>query len=122
MWHNTKSNMISYADDITLFTNIDYTHSRALVANQLNTGLNIISDWCNMWGILLNPNKIHSLIVSRAINLQLPLPPLILNGSVIHESKNVKLLGVYIDSKLTFEYHLHHLSNNISQKIGIVRK
>ena len=45
-----------------------------------------------------------------------------MNGSVIQESKNVKLLGIHIDSKLTFEYHLRHLSNNISQKIGIVSK
>ena len=44
----------------------------------------------------------------------------ILNGAVIHESKIVKLLGIHNDSKLTFKYHLRHLSNNISQKIGIV--
>ena len=34
----------------------------------------------------------------------------------------IKLLGIFIDSKLTFQYHLRHLQSNISQKIGIVRK
>ena len=72
--------------------------------------------------MLLNHNKSHSLIVSRSRSLQLPHPPLILNGSVIQESNNIKLLGIFIDSKLTFEYHLHHQSNNICQKIGIARK
>ena len=122
MWHNIESNMIAYADDTTLFAHVDRADSRALVANQLNADLSTISDWCSMWGMLLNPNKSHSLIVSRARNLLLPHPPLILNGLVIQESMNVKLLGIHIDSKLTFEYHLRHLSNNISQKIGIVRK
>ena len=59
-----------------------------------------ISDWCSMWGMLLNPNKSHSLIVSRARNLLLPHPPLILNGSVIQESKNVKLLGILTPNSL----------------------
>ena len=122
MWHDIKSDMIGYAYDTTLFAHIYHVHSRGLVANQLNTDLNLISDWCIMLGMSLNPNKGHSLIVSHARNLQLPRPPLILDGSMILESNNVKLLGIYIDSKLTFEYHLRHLSNNISQKIGIVRK
>ena len=109
-----------------LFTNfkymqhIDHVHSRALVANQLNTNLGTISDWCSMWGMLLNPNKSHSLIVSHARSLKLPHPPVILNGSVIQESDNIKLLRIFIDSKRIFEYRLRHLSSNISEKIGIV--
>ena len=83
MWHNIESNMIAYADDTTLFAHIDHADSRALVANQLNADLGTISDWCSMWGMLLNPNKSHSLIVSRARNLLLPHPPHILNESVI---------------------------------------
>ena len=122
MRHNIESNIIAYVDDTTLFAYVDHVHSGAQVANQLNTHLSIISDWCNMWSMLLNPNKSHSLVVSRTRSQQLPHPPLILNGSVIQESKIVKLLGIHIDSKLTFEYHLRHISNNISQKIGIVRK
>ena len=68
--------------------------SRALVANQLNTDLGTISDWCSMCGMLLNPNKSLSLIVSRARNSLLPHSPLILNGSVIQESESVGLVVV----------------------------
>ena len=75
-----------------------------------------------MWDMLLNPNKSHSLILSRSRSLQFPHPPLILNGSVIQESNNIKLHGILIDSKLTFEYHLRHLYNNLSQKNCIERK
>ena len=60
MWHNINSNMIAYVDDTTLFAHIDHAHSRALVANQLNTDLSLISDWCIMWGMLLNSNKSNS--------------------------------------------------------------
>ena len=44
MWHNKKSYMIAIAYDTNLFAHIDHIHSRALVANQLNTNLNIISE------------------------------------------------------------------------------
>ena len=44
MWYDIKSNMIASADDTTLFAHIDRVHSRALVLNQLNTDLNIISE------------------------------------------------------------------------------
>ena len=69
--------MMAYADDTTLIAHINHAHSRALVANQLNTDLNITSDRCNMWGMLLNPNKIHPLVVSRPRSLQFPHPSLI---------------------------------------------
>ena len=68
---------------LLLFAHIDCANSRALVVNQMVADLNIISYWCNMWGMLLNPNKSHSLIVSRSRSLQLPHLPLILNVSVI---------------------------------------
>ena len=83
IWHIIKSDMIAYADDNVLFAHIDHVHSRALAANKLNTDLNLVSDWCKMWGMLINPNKSHSLIVSRSRSLQLPHLPLILNVSVI---------------------------------------
>lgn len=98
MWHNKKSNVIVYMDDTTLFAHIDHLNSRALFANQVNTDLGTISDWSSMCGMLLNPNKSHSLIVSRDKSLQLPHPPLILNESVIRESKNFKHLGIHIYS------------------------
>ena len=85
-------------DENTLFAHIVYVHSRALVANQVNTDLGIISDWSSMCGMLLNPNKSHSLIVSRAGDLQLPHSPLICNGSVIQESNHIKHLRIFIDS------------------------
>ena len=44
MWHSVKSNMIAYTAETTLLVQINHVHSRALVANQLNTELNLISD------------------------------------------------------------------------------
>ena len=44
MRHIMKYDMIAYADDTTLLTHIDHVHSRTLVANQLKTGLSLISD------------------------------------------------------------------------------
>ena len=50
MWHNIKLNMTDYADDTTLFAHINHVHSPALVMNQLNMHLDVISNCCKNVG------------------------------------------------------------------------
>jgi hypothetical protein len=44
------------------------------------------------------------------------------NGEVIEEVRSTKFLGVYIDQKLTWDIHIHHIKMKISKGIGIVGK
>ena len=66
-----------------------------------------------MWGMTLNLKKCKSLIVSRSISTFAVHPPLIADGIVIDEVKDLKLLGIVLDSKLTFEKYVRSLSANI---------
>jgi len=70
----------------------------------------------------LNPKKTHSMIVSRSRTPYPPHPPLSLCGTSLEESDHLVLLGVTLDSKLTFEKHIRQMAASISQKIGILRK
>ena len=59
-------------------------------------------------------------IKTRTLNP--PHPCLSISGDHIKEVDNVRLLGVTLDSKLTFEKHIRSLSSSIAQKTGLLRK
>ena len=70
----------------------------------------------------LNPNKSKEMIVSRSRTSIPEHSYLLINGIIINRVDQLKLLGVTLDSKLTFEKHLRNVSMGISQKLGILRK
>ena len=51
-----------------------------------------------------------------------PSPPLIIGGTVQKESVEIDILGVTLDSKITFQKHLRSVSRAASQRLGILRK
>ena len=50
------------------------------------------------------------------------LPPLTIGRTVLKESDDLVILGVTIDSKMTFEKHLCSVSRVASQRLGILKK
>ena len=70
----------------------------------------------------LNPNKTISIIVSRSRTALLQYPPLSLCGVELESSTFLKLLGVVLDNKLTFEIHIRNIASSIAQKTGLLHK
>ena len=122
MWSNIESDMVSYADDTTLSVNINSTNDRLVKANMLCRDISRIKSWCDRWGMKLNPSKSRSLIVSRSRTPQPQHPVLNVDNDVIPNFSTLKLLGVTLDSKLTFETHVRSVVSCISQKLGLLRK
>ena len=119
---NLENHLISYADDTTLFSSVRSPCNRSEVAASLNRDLTKITYWCQLWGMKLNAKKTQSLIFSRSRTVDPPHPSLVLAGVVIEEVDNMRLLGVTLDSKLTFEKHIRSLSSSIAQTTGLLRK
>ena len=42
-------------------------------------------------------------------------------GDILETTTNHKLLGVYIDSDLSFNEHVEHLCKNLAKRIGVLR-
>ena len=122
MWHNLENKLIAYADDATLYASINSHIDRVSVADSLNRDISKIESWCQRWGMRLNPTKSQSITVSRSRTVFPQHPPLLMDGSQITISKSIKLLGVTLDNKLTFEEHLRVVSASIAQKTGLLRK
>ena len=70
----------------------------------------------------MNVSKTKTTIVSRSHTMHPQPPSLTVGGTVLKGSDDLVILGVTMDSKLTFEKHLHLVSRVASQRLGIFRK
>ena len=68
--------------------------------------------------MIMNPIKTKALVVSRHNN---PHGDLVLPEVSICASRNLDIIGVKFDSRLTFEDHVHGIVSHVSQRIGILR-
>ena len=64
----------------------------------------------------------HNLIISRSRTLNPEHPQIVIGDTIVSESISIKLLGVTLDSKLTFETHLRSVASAVSSKVGLLRK
>ena len=69
----------------------------------------------------LNIKKTHFMIFSNkgAVKPQIDLH---IDGRKITESSETKFLGFFIDSNLTWKYHINYISGKIAKGIGIITK
>merc|ERR1712055_742922 len=72
--------------------------------------------------MLVNPSKTKAMVISRSRTNAPPYPDLILNGTVVDVVKELRVLGVVLESKLTFESHVRCVAAAASRKLGILQK
>ena len=96
--------------------------SRVQAVLSLNGNFSSIGDWCKHWGTLVNPKKTKPLVISWSRTLALIFPNLVLDGTVIERVTELKVLGVVLDTKVSFEGHIRSMAASASSKLGIMRK
>ena len=107
-----------FADDTsTLLTSKNIQE----VENIYNKELSAVAEWLNANKLTLNIKK-SNLILFRnnkkpAENLKIKI-----KGEQIEEKEFTKYLGLLIDNKLTWNYHIKHANLKISKGIGILTK
>ena len=70
----------------------------------------------------LHASKTKTMIVSRSRTMHPQSHILTIGGTVLKASDDLTILGVTLDSKMTFEKHLRSVSRAASQRHGILRK
>ena len=70
----------------------------------------------------VNPSKTKALVISRSRTKYPEFPGLYLNGAPVEVVRELKLLGIILDSKLTFEAQIRSIVASTSSKLGILRK
>ena len=114
MWNNLENKIVSYADNTTLYSEVRTPPDWVKVVDSLNRDLLRIQNWYFSWGMKLNPNKIHSIIVSKSRTALLQYTPLSLCKVEVETSTFLKLLEIVLENKLTFEMQIHKIASSIA--------
>ena len=79
----------------------------SVAISDLNSDLREIAKWWSTNSLLINPNKTKLLVVGNPqLTRNVSFPPVFLLGKNIKPSPVVTDLGLWIDSAVTFDYHV----------------
>ena len=110
----THSKVILFADDTTVYSTLEDIPT---LFNNVNLDLDSLTEWFRSNKLSLNVGKTHYVIFKnnpRPIDSNLNIKV----GNIPIEHKNVvKFLGVYIDVKLEWHYHIKYIKNKLNSSI-----
>lgn len=103
-----------YADDLKIKKNISTLNDCVL----LNEDLNALNEFCAANRIYLNINKCCSITFTR--NLNKIVFSYTLNGELLKRVNVVKDLGIYLDTKLSFDHHIESVVHKSFKNLGFI--
>ena len=104
-----------YADDTTLFCNIN----NDINDNEINRQLNTISEWLLSNKLSLNIKK-TKYMAFHTNQRRVLYPNLYLNMMKIERVTQFNFLGIVLSSNLKWNKHTDHISKKISRAIGVM--
>ena len=114
-----------YADDTTVSYSTDYRLAPQAVSDSLQSDLNKLQKWSDNNKMILNEKKTKTMLATgkwlekRMGHQQLQVK---LNATELDQVNSQKLLGVTIDSKLSFDEHINDLCRKVSQRIAVLKR
>ena len=115
-----ENELFLYADDSTLFAPIRTSDDIITVAASLNRDLSNIKLWADKWKVTFEPTKCRAMVLSRKRSPSKL--DLYFGICKLATANELDILGVTIDSKLTWSKHLSAISTRAGQKLGALRK
>ena len=113
------SRIYHFADD----TNLLHSHKdQKILRKNVNTDLTLIFEWLCANRLSINVSKTEFIIFKpprKYLNERITLR---LNNKTIFESKKLRYLGLILDDKLTWKYHISELKKKLGRTTGIIYK
>ena len=106
-----------YADDANIFLTGENLNE---VYNKLITLSDALVKWVDNNGLALNLKKTNYMIFSRQRNLNYR--DVTISGVTIERKTEARFLGVIIDDKLNWSYHISAMKMKMSRYIGVMYK
>ena len=107
---------ILFADDTNLFSGGKDIRT---LENNINNELLNISLGLKVNKLSLNIKNTHYMVICRRKGLDVDVK-LLIDGESIDEVQKTKFLGIIIDNKLSWKYHIDHISGKIARGIGMI--
>ena len=103
-----------FVDDVAMYRSVHSTGD----CDAFQQDLDSIAVWCSKWQMHLNVSKCELLCVS---NKRTPTKPSYhINNYNLHWVSYVKYLGVFVDSKLSWNYHVSHVSAKAAKVLNLL--
>ncbi|KAK4319484.1 hypothetical protein Pmani_009587 [Petrolisthes manimaculis] len=107
----------AYADDVTVSVSFAPGDETSTISH-LNTILHRLEIWGRRWQVSFAPHKTHLIVVSRTRHDI----RLFFDGAFLAPSKELKILGVTYDDKLTFKLHIMQLARTTAGQLASLRR
>ena len=108
---------IGYADDVVAVVR---GKSDSTLCDLLQYTLSIISEWCKTVGLKLNIAK--TCVIPFTKRRKTNFRPITIEGSNLEWKREIKYLGITLDSKLTFSKHIEEIASKATKGIMICRR
>ena len=108
-----------FADDSNLF--IAGRNPNELIS-ELNTEIKLVTEWLTINKLSLNVDKTHYMLFRtkrRACNVNGDVK---IGDKIISRVEKTKFLGVFMDSTLSWQYHIQYIEGKIARTLGILCK
>ena len=111
---------VLYADDLALWTE---GSSPEACQPKLQGAIDKLSIWLNTKNLVFSIPKTTGMVFSRKIDLRQDCLSinLTLYKQQIHFARNVKFLGMWLDSKLNWNDHISHLCDALEKRLNFMR-
>ena len=108
-----------FADD----TNLLFSHKDPeVIRKTMNKELQLLYDWLCANRLSLNVNKTE-FIIFRPPGMKLQnRVVLTLNNVKIHETRKIKYLGLLMDDRLSWKFHINELCKKLGRSVGMLYK
>ena len=114
--HVLKSNISMYADDHQFF---EANKDVQLIQTRLQESAAAATSWYKENCLQGNFTKYGSMLISKQKDANINID---IDGNKVSHYQNIKLLGVNIDSQLTFNDHISEICKKVSQRVGVMTR
>ena len=105
-----------FADDTTLYLEVDDPHESAI---KLNDNLQRLKCWADQWIVKFNSAKTKSMTIS---NRSIKHPPLKYNNDTLEEVTSHKHLGVIFNQNLSWTNHIDSIIDSVSKMLNVLKR
>jgi ribonuclease HI len=112
--------ILGYADDWVLYTR---DHQMLKAQNNIQAALNRVSEWCGANGFKISQEKTKAMHICRLRSRpeNHSDPTIRLNGQTLEVVNTHKILGLTLDSQLTWRPHIENLKAKCSKRLNILK-
>lgn len=124
MFVHTQLDML--ADDTTLLAFSDCANVEEL-KNILSSEVSNVNEWATNNKLPLNCSKMKIMLIDgqrlqKRLSNEGQKLEMALEGSKLEQVENIKLLGLELDERLSFDIHIYSLCKKTSKHIGILNR